>query len=56
MSGASDRDATGGTSSETLDPGGLDDVEPDECWRLLATQQVGHLAVIVGHYPLIFPV
>jgi nitroimidazol reductase NimA-like FMN-containing flavoprotein (pyridoxamine 5'-phosphate oxidase superfamily) len=46
----------GGRPPETLDPGGLDDIAPDECWRLLATQHVGRLAVIVGHYPLIFPV
>jgi nitroimidazol reductase NimA-like FMN-containing flavoprotein (pyridoxamine 5'-phosphate oxidase superfamily) len=46
----------GGPPRETSDPGSLDDIEPDECWRLLATQQVGRLGVIVGHYPLIFPV
>jgi nitroimidazol reductase NimA-like FMN-containing flavoprotein (pyridoxamine 5'-phosphate oxidase superfamily) len=45
-----------GPTSETSDPGSLDDIEPEECWRLLATQQVGRLAVIVGHYPLVFPV
>ena len=28
----------------------------DECWRLLSTQQVGRIAVVVGHYPLVFPV
>jgi uncharacterized protein len=27
-----------------------------ECYRLLATQQVGRLGVDVGRYPLIFPV
>jgi uncharacterized protein len=39
-----------------LESGGLDDIEETECWRLLATQPVGRVAVIVGHYPLIFPV
>jgi nitroimidazol reductase NimA-like FMN-containing flavoprotein (pyridoxamine 5'-phosphate oxidase superfamily) len=29
---------------------------PAECWALLATQPVGRVAVIVGHYPLVFPV
>lgn len=28
----------------------------DECWMLLATQQVGRLAVVAGHYPLVVPV
>jgi nitroimidazol reductase NimA-like FMN-containing flavoprotein (pyridoxamine 5'-phosphate oxidase superfamily) len=27
-----------------------------ECYRLLATEQVGRLGVDVGRYPLIFPV
>jgi nitroimidazol reductase NimA-like FMN-containing flavoprotein (pyridoxamine 5'-phosphate oxidase superfamily) len=42
------------SSSEEHD--GLDDIDVDECWRLLATQSVGRVAVIVGHYPLVFPV
>ena len=29
---------------------------PAECWELLATQPVGRVAVIVGHYPVVFPV
>ena len=41
---------------EDLDPGSLDEIEADECWRLLATQPIGRVGVIVGHYPLIFPV
>jgi uncharacterized protein len=41
---------------ELSDPGSLDDLEAAECWRLLATQPVGRVAIIVGHYPLIFPV
>jgi nitroimidazol reductase NimA-like FMN-containing flavoprotein (pyridoxamine 5'-phosphate oxidase superfamily) len=48
--------ATGGQSHETLDPGGIDELDSEECWRLLATQQVGRLAVMVGQYPLVFPV
>jgi nitroimidazol reductase NimA-like FMN-containing flavoprotein (pyridoxamine 5'-phosphate oxidase superfamily) len=47
---------TEGHWPEVLDPGGIDELGVDECWRLLATQQVGRLAVIVGHYPLVFPV
>jgi nitroimidazol reductase NimA-like FMN-containing flavoprotein (pyridoxamine 5'-phosphate oxidase superfamily) len=47
---------TAGQWPEVLDPGGLDELGVDECWRLLATQQVGRLAVVVGHYPLVFPV
>jgi nitroimidazol reductase NimA-like FMN-containing flavoprotein (pyridoxamine 5'-phosphate oxidase superfamily) len=31
-------------------------MNPAECWELLATQRVGRVAVIVGHYPLVFPV
>jgi nitroimidazol reductase NimA-like FMN-containing flavoprotein (pyridoxamine 5'-phosphate oxidase superfamily) len=38
------------------DSGSLDALDESECWRLLATQQVGRVAVIVGHYPLVFPV
>jgi nitroimidazol reductase NimA-like FMN-containing flavoprotein (pyridoxamine 5'-phosphate oxidase superfamily) len=48
--------ATEGQSPGTLDPGGIDELDADECWRLLATQQVGRLAVMVGQYPLVFPV
>jgi len=38
------------------DVGGLDELDEKECWRLLATQQLGRIAVVVGHYPLVFPV
>ena len=41
---------------DALDQGGLDEIDTDECWRLLATQPVGRVAVIVGQYPLVFPV
>jgi nitroimidazol reductase NimA-like FMN-containing flavoprotein (pyridoxamine 5'-phosphate oxidase superfamily) len=44
------------TTEEALDPGGLDEIEPAECWRLLATQAVGRVAVIAGDYPHIVPV
>jgi nitroimidazol reductase NimA-like FMN-containing flavoprotein (pyridoxamine 5'-phosphate oxidase superfamily) len=36
--------------------GSLDEVDPEECWQLLASQVIGRVAVIVGHYPLVFPV
>jgi uncharacterized protein len=44
--------------NEYLDqvPGALEEIEESECWRLLATHPVGRVAVIVGHYPLVFPV
>lgn len=45
-----------GRPSEALDPGGLDEIGVAECWQLLSTQAVGRVAVIVGHYPLVFPV
>jgi nitroimidazol reductase NimA-like FMN-containing flavoprotein (pyridoxamine 5'-phosphate oxidase superfamily) len=48
--------ATGRRSDESLAPGGLDELDADECWRLLASQQVGRLAVMVGQYPRVFPV
>lgn len=38
------------------DPGGFDEIDESECWRLIATQPVGRVAVIVGHYPQVFPV
>ena len=43
-------------TDDDLDPGGLDEIDPEECWELLATQPIGRVAVIVGHYPLVFPV
>ncbi|MBO0728806.1 MAG: pyridoxamine 5'-phosphate oxidase family protein [Acidimicrobiaceae bacterium] len=36
--------------------GELEEISPDECWRLLAGERVGRLAVVMGHYPLVFPV
>jgi nitroimidazol reductase NimA-like FMN-containing flavoprotein (pyridoxamine 5'-phosphate oxidase superfamily) len=45
-----------GTPSETHHGGGLDEIRAAECWQLLGTQTVGRVAVIVGHYPLVFPV
>jgi uncharacterized protein len=44
------------TTPDDLDPGHLDELDADECRKLLATQQIGRVGVIVGHYPLIFPV
>jgi nitroimidazol reductase NimA-like FMN-containing flavoprotein (pyridoxamine 5'-phosphate oxidase superfamily) len=34
----------------------LDVLSASDCYRLLATQQIGHLGVNAEHYPLIFPV
>ncbi|MFC7656796.1 pyridoxamine 5'-phosphate oxidase family protein [Pseudonocardia benzenivorans] len=31
-------------------------LDVDECYRLLATEQIGRLGVNAEHYPLIFPV
>ena len=31
-------------------------IDDDQCYRLLATQQIGRLGVNAEHYPLIFPV
>jgi nitroimidazol reductase NimA-like FMN-containing flavoprotein (pyridoxamine 5'-phosphate oxidase superfamily) len=47
---------TNGTPSGTHGGGSLDELSAAECWRLLETQEVGRVAVIVGHYPLVFPV
>jgi nitroimidazol reductase NimA-like FMN-containing flavoprotein (pyridoxamine 5'-phosphate oxidase superfamily) len=38
------------------DLGALEEIGEAECWRLLASQPVGRIAVNVGQYPLIFPV
>ncbi len=37
-------------------PGALLDLAHEECWRLLATQQVGRLAVVAERYPIVVPV
>jgi nitroimidazol reductase NimA-like FMN-containing flavoprotein (pyridoxamine 5'-phosphate oxidase superfamily) len=34
----------------------LEELSGEECYRLLATQQIGRLAVTAEHYPLVFPV
>jgi hypothetical protein len=48
---------TSGEPSHELDSeGGLDELSVAECWALLATQPVGRVAIIVGHYPEVFPV
>jgi nitroimidazol reductase NimA-like FMN-containing flavoprotein (pyridoxamine 5'-phosphate oxidase superfamily) len=41
---------------ESPDAGALDELSVAECWELLATQAIGRVAIIVGHYPLVFPV
>ena len=41
---------------EAFDLGSLDEIDEAECWKLLASVPVGRIAVIVGHYPLVFPV
>lgn len=38
------------------DAGVLEDLSESECWRLLGTQPVGRIAVVVGHYPVVLPV
>lgn len=43
-------------TAEPSDAGGLEEIDELECWRLLGSQTVGRIAVIVGHYPLVFPV
>ncbi len=43
-------------AEDGLDLGTLEEIEPEQCWRLLATRSVGRLAVNMGHYPLVFPV
>jgi uncharacterized protein len=35
---------------------GIEVLSPEECLRLLRTQEVGRLAVVVGGFPAIFPV
>jgi nitroimidazol reductase NimA-like FMN-containing flavoprotein (pyridoxamine 5'-phosphate oxidase superfamily) len=44
------------TANQEFQPGALEEFSTAECWRLVATQPVGRLAVIVGHYPMVFPV
>ena len=47
---------SGESPGQPLTAGGLDELSPAECWQLVATQPVGRVAIIVGHYPLVFPV
>jgi uncharacterized protein len=35
---------------------GLEAIPHDECWRLLAGDEIGRLAVIAGNTPLVLPV
>lgn len=39
-----------------VDSANLAGLPRDECLRLLASQEVGRLAVVEGHQPLVFPV
>jgi nitroimidazol reductase NimA-like FMN-containing flavoprotein (pyridoxamine 5'-phosphate oxidase superfamily) len=50
--------STSPTPAATTHRRGSDFVEldSDECYRLLATHEIGRLGVVAGHYPLIFPV
>jgi uncharacterized protein len=48
--------STGDHADLEVDYEGLDEIDAAECWRLLATQPVGRIAIVVGHYPLVFPV
>jgi nitroimidazol reductase NimA-like FMN-containing flavoprotein (pyridoxamine 5'-phosphate oxidase superfamily) len=45
-----------GLSMGAADPGDLEEISVAGCWQLLDTQEVGRVAVIVGHYPVVFPV
>jgi hypothetical protein len=44
------------TEYDKGDPGELEEISEAECWRLIADPPVGRIAVVVGHYPLVFPV
>jgi nitroimidazol reductase NimA-like FMN-containing flavoprotein (pyridoxamine 5'-phosphate oxidase superfamily) len=47
---------TGEPPTASPERGRLGELTPSECWELLTTQRIGRVAVIVGHYPLVFPV
>jgi hypothetical protein len=44
-------DPEAGEATRRLEP-----LTHEECMKLLGTEQVGRLAIVVGHYPEIFPV
>lgn len=44
------------SSDRDSDAARLDDIGVEECWQLVATRPVGRVAVVVGRYPLVFPV
>ena len=46
------------SDQDSADPDGsrLDELNYDDCMSRLASRQVDHLAVVVGHYPQVFPV
>jgi len=35
---------------------GIEIIDSDECWRLLAQDEIGRLAVVIGAMPMILPV
>ena len=35
---------------------GIEIIDSDECWRLLAQDEIGRLAVVIGTMPMILPV
>lgn len=39
-----------------LEAGTLDELDTDECWKLLASRPVGRVGVNVDHYPVVIPV
>lgn len=39
-----------------VDPGSLDEIDTAECWRLLGSQPVGRVAIVVDGYASVFPV
>lgn len=43
------------TEPEEVDDRELEEIGEAECWQLLATKPVGRLAVVVGQYPVVFP-
>jgi nitroimidazol reductase NimA-like FMN-containing flavoprotein (pyridoxamine 5'-phosphate oxidase superfamily) len=49
-------DPTGGSPMSEDSPATMQQLTSDECYHLLATQQIGRLGVNAEHYPLIFPV
>src|SRR5690606_9349356 len=53
---ATGREGGGVTTDREREAAEMQVLTADECYRLLATQQVGRLGVNAEHYPLILPV